>query len=149
MHPAAQLSALEIRWGLVPDMCGTQLLHRLVGIDVAKELTFTGRMVPGEEAGRLGLATRVCDDPRAEALALAADIAGRSPDAVRGAKRLFNLAGSVELAEGLAAEQQVIRSLIGSPNQVEAVKAYFEKRTPDFADPAAGATGGATGGGPA
>jgi enoyl-CoA hydratase/carnithine racemase len=149
VHPAAQLSALEIRWGLVPDMCGTQLLHRLVGIDVAKELTFTGRMVSGEEAGRLGLATRVCEDPRAEALALAADIAGRSPDAVRGAKRLFNLAGNVELAEGLAAEQRVIRSLIGSPNQVEAVKAYFEKRAPAFADPAANATGGATGEGPA
>lgn len=138
VHPAAQLSALEIRWGLVPDMCGTQLLGRLVGIDVAKELTFTGRMVGGEEAVRLGLATRVCEDPRADALALATDIAGRSPDAVRGAKALFNVAGDVPLRDGLAAEQRVIRSLIGSPNQVEAVKAWFEKRPPAFADPTAG-----------
>jgi enoyl-CoA hydratase/carnithine racemase len=136
VHPDAQLSVLEIRWGLVPDMCGTQLLHRLVGIDVAKELTFTGRMISGDEAGRLGLATRVTPEPRRDALALAADIAGRSPDAVRGAKALLNLAGNVEMREGLAAEQRVIRSLIGSPNQVEAVKAYFEKRPPDFADPA-------------
>ena len=63
--PDAQLSVLEIRWGLVPDMTGTLMLPRLVGLDVAKELTFTGRMVSGEEAGRIGLATRVtADAPR-------------------------------------------------------------------------------------
>jgi enoyl-CoA hydratase/carnithine racemase len=135
VHPDAQLSVLEIRWGLVPDMCGTQLLHRVVGIDVAKELAFTGRMISGEEAGRLGLATHVTPDPLQDALTLAAGIAGRSPDAVRAAKQLFNLAGNVDLREGLAAEQRAIRSLIGSPNQVEAVKAYFEKRPPAFADP--------------
>jgi enoyl-CoA hydratase/carnithine racemase len=135
VHPEAQLSALEIRWGLVPDMCGTQLLHRLVGIDVAKELTFTGRMVSGEEAGRLGLATRVTERPLEDALALARDIAGRSPHAVQGSKALLNLAGEVPLSEGLAAEQRVIRSLIASANQVEAVSAFFEKRDPHFADP--------------
>jgi enoyl-CoA hydratase/carnithine racemase len=82
----------------------------------------------------------VSAEPHADALALAGDIAARSPDAVRGAKRLFNLAGNVPLAEGLAAEQQVIRSLIGTTNQVEAVKAYFEKRPARFADPTAGST---------
>ncbi|MEA3217755.1 MAG: hypothetical protein QOJ19_3911 [Acidimicrobiia bacterium] len=135
VHPEAQLSVLEIRWGLIPDMCGTQLLHRVVGLDVAKELTFTGRIVSGEEAGRIGLATHVTNAPFDDALALAREIAGKSPDAVRGAKDLLNQAGLVPLTEGLAAEQRVIRSLIGTSNQTEAVKAFFEKRSPAFADP--------------
>ena len=133
--PDATFSVLEIRWGLVPDMTGTQLLPRLVGPDVAKELTFTGRMVSGSEAVDLGLATRVCEDPRAEAMATAHEIAGRSPDAIRAAKQLIDRAGYVSLAEGFAAEERAIRSLIGSPNQKEAVHAWFEKRPARFADP--------------
>ncbi len=132
--PDAQLSVLEIRWGLTPDMTGTQMLHRLVGLDVAKELTFTGRMVSGTEAVQLGLATRVDDNPREAALAMARDIAAKNPHAIRGAKHLLNLAGTVSLAEGFKEEERVIKALIGSPNQVEAVKAFFEKRAPDFAD---------------
>lgn len=132
--PDVKMSVLEVRWGLTPDMTGTQLLPRLVGLDVAKELTFTGRMIDGAEAVRLGVATRVADDPRAEALALAAEIAGKSPHAIRGAKALLNLAGTVSLAEGFKTEEQTIRSLIGTPNQVEAVTAYFEKRPPVFTD---------------
>src|ERR1051326_2612102 len=68
--PDARLSVLEIRWGLIPDMTGSQLLPDLVGRDVAKELTFTGRMVSGTEAVALGLATRVDPDPRQAALDL-------------------------------------------------------------------------------
>jgi enoyl-CoA hydratase/carnithine racemase len=132
--PDAKLSVLEVRWGLIPDMTGTQVLPGLVGRDVAKELTFTGRMLSGDEAVRIGLATRLADDPRADALALAGDIAAKSPHAVRGAKALLNLAGQVSLAEGFAAEERTIRSLIGSPNQVEAIMAYFEKREPRFQD---------------
>jgi enoyl-CoA hydratase/carnithine racemase len=135
VHPEAQLSVLEIRWGLIPDMCGTQLLHRVVGLDVAKELTFTGRMVSGEEAGRIGLATHVTGNPRDDALAMASEIAAKSPDAIRGGKELLNQAGLVPLTEGLAAEQRIIRSLISSPNQREAVTAFFEKRPPAFRDP--------------
>ena len=71
MAPDAKLSVLEARWGLIPDMTGTVMLPTLVGLDVAKELTFSGRMVSGEEAVALGLATRVADDPRAAALELA------------------------------------------------------------------------------
>jgi len=132
--PDAQFSILEIRWGLVPDMTGSQFLPRLVGLDVAKELTFTGRMVSGEEAVRIGLATRVSADPRSEALALAKEIAGKNPHAVRGAKRLLNQAGTVSLAEGFAAERREIGALIGSPNQVEAVTAFFQKRDAVYAD---------------
>lgn len=132
--PDAKLSVLEIRWGLVPDMTGTQMLPRLVGLDVAKELTFTGRMVTGDEAVRLGLATRVSENPLDDALALAKEIAAKSPEAVKGAKALINLAGLVSLGEGFMAESRTIAPLIGSPNQVEAVMAYFENRTPKFSD---------------
>ncbi|MEV6108347.1 crotonase/enoyl-CoA hydratase family protein [Streptomyces sp. NPDC051940] len=121
--PDARLSVMEVRWGLVPDMTGTQLLPELVGRDVAKELTFTGRIVSGAEAAALGLATRAEDEPHAAALALAAEIAAQSPDAVRHAKRLLDLAGRVGLDEGFAAEQHAIHELIGSPGQVEAVRA--------------------------
>lgn len=134
--PDATLSVLEIRWGLVPDMTGTQVLPGLVGLDVAKELTFTGRMVSGDEAVRIGLATRTADDPRGAARALAAEIAAKSPDAIRGAKALLDLAGTVPLREGLIAEEQTMAALIGAPNNVEAVTAYFAKRPAAFVDPA-------------
>ena len=133
--PDARLSVLEIRWGLIPDMTGSQLLPELVGRDVAKELTFTGRVVSGEEAVALGLATRTDPDPRKAALELARSVAARSPHAIRAAKRLLGLAGRVDLAAGFAAEQEEIRALIGSPNQVEAVAAEFGKRPPRFTDP--------------
>jgi enoyl-CoA hydratase/carnithine racemase len=132
--PDAKLSVLEIRWGLIPDMTGTQMLPRLVGLDVAKELTYTGRMVSGTEAKELGLATRVSDNPREDALALAREIASKNPYAIRGAKKLLNNAGQWSLAEGLKSEERTMMSLIGSPNNVEAVTAYFEKRDPKFAD---------------
>ena len=130
--PDARLSVLEVAWGLIPDMTGTQLLPELVGRDVAKELTYTARIVSGEEAVRIGLATRTDPDPLAAALAMAKEIAGRSPHAIRAAKRLLDLAGRTGLATGFAAEQEEIRALIGSPNQAEAVTARFEKRDPSF-----------------
>jgi enoyl-CoA hydratase/carnithine racemase len=130
--PDAKLSVLESRWGLIPDMTGTVVLPTLVGLDVAKELTFSGRMVSGEEAVVLGLATRVADDPRAAAFELAADLATKSPDALREGKRLLNLSGTRPLAEQLHDERVTMGSLIGSPNQVEATMAFFEKRAPTF-----------------
>jgi enoyl-CoA hydratase/carnithine racemase len=133
--PEARMSVLEIRWGLVPDMTGTQLLPELVGRDVAKELTFSGRVVSGAEAVALGLATRVDPDPRQAALDLAHSVARRNPHAIRAAKRLLDLAGRVDLETGFAAEQKEIGALVGSPNQAEAVAAEFEKRPPRFTDP--------------
>jgi enoyl-CoA hydratase/carnithine racemase len=135
VHPEATLSVLEIRWGLSPDMTGTATLPRLVGPDVAKELTWTGRNVGGDEAVRLGLATRASETPRDDALALARDIAGRSPHAIRGIKRLIDQSGTVPLAKQYEDERHTIGSLIGTPNQVEAVAAFFEKRAPSFTDP--------------
>lgn len=130
--PDAKLSVLEARWGLIPDMIGTAMLPTLVGLDVAKELTFTGRMVSGEEAVRIGLATRMADDPRADAMEMAADLVTKSPEALREGKRLLNLSGTRPVAEQFHDERVTMASLIGSPNQVEATMAYFEKRPPSF-----------------
>ena len=135
VHPDAQLSVREVHWGLVPDMTGTLFLSRLVGPDVAKELTFTARVISGREAAELGLATRLSETPREDAMALATEIAGRSPDAVRGAKALFNRLANAEAAEQFAEERRVIASLIGSPNQIEAVTANFEQRAAVYVDP--------------
>jgi enoyl-CoA hydratase/carnithine racemase len=131
----ARLSVMEVKWGLVPDMSITQTLPRLVGIDVAKELTFTGNVVSGEEALRLGLVTRLADDPLAAAHELVREIARRSPDAVRGAKRLFDRSWNAPPLEGLALEAETQRRLIGSPNQIAAVMAGLTKQEPQFVDP--------------
>jgi enoyl-CoA hydratase/carnithine racemase len=126
---------MEVKWGLIPDMSITRTLPRLVGIDVAKELTFTGRLIDGAEAQRLGLVTRVTDDPLTAARELAAEIAGKSPDAVRGAKRLFNAAWTGLADETLALEAEIQSSLIGSHNQLAAVTAGLQKQPAQFTDP--------------
>lgn len=130
--PDAKLSVMEIKWGLIPDMTGTQTLRHLVRLDVAKELTFTGRVVSGTEAVAIGLATRVADDPHAAAMELARTIAGKSPDAIRAAKQLFNEAPYLSLEEGLAREERAQVALMGSANQLEAVAANMQKREPSF-----------------
>jgi enoyl-CoA hydratase/carnithine racemase len=133
--PDARLSVMEVKWGLVPDMSITRSLPRLVGIDVAKELTFTGRVVTGAEAHSLGLVTHVAEDPLAGARALAAEIAGRSPDSVRGAKRLFDEAWTGSPEQTLALEAEIQLGLIGSPNQLAAVTAGMTKQPAEFEDP--------------
>lgn len=133
--PDAQLSVMEIKWGLIPDMSLTQTLPRLVPLDVAKELTFTGRIVSGAEAVALGLATKVSDDPLAEALETAKLIASKSPHAIRASKTLFNDAPGMTRADALKLETALQVSLLGSSNQMEAVQANMEKREPSFKDP--------------
>jgi enoyl-CoA hydratase/carnithine racemase len=133
--PDAKLSIRETYWGLIPDVGLTQTLRNVVGLDVAKELTFTARVVSGAEAKELRLATHVSDDPRRDALALAREIAGRSPDAVRAAKKLLNTALLGSVADGLRLEAELQASLVGRPNQLEAVRANLEKREPRFHDP--------------
>jgi enoyl-CoA hydratase/carnithine racemase len=134
--PDAQLSVREVVWGLIPDMAGPTIFRDLVRADVLKELTFTGRIVGGAEAVALGLATRVSERPFEDALAMAREIAGRSPHAIRAAKRLLDSVARLGDADSLKLEETLQLSLIGSPNQVEAVRANFEKRAPSFVDPA-------------
>jgi len=132
--PDTRMSVMEIKWGLVPDMAGLVLMRGLLRDDVARELTFSGRIFSGQEALGLGLATRVCADPRAEALAFAAEVASKNPDAIRAGKRLLDLAIEADQPTILKAETDEQVKLIGSPNQVEAVKANLEKRAPVFTD---------------
>ena len=129
VHPDTQMSVREVHWGLVPDMTGTLMLSSLVRADVAKELVFTARVFDGREAFALGSGDEACRTPRSTtAMSMAAEIAGRSPDAIRGAKALLNGLFNDGAAQQFAEERRVIGSLIGRPNQVEAVMANFEKR---------------------
>ena len=130
-----KLSVMEIKWGLVPDMAGIALLRELVRGDVARELTYSGRIINGDEAVRLGLATWAGSDPLAQARELARSIARRSPDAIRAAKRLLNRSADADAAALLVTESREQERLMGSPNQIEAVRAEMEQRPPEFSAP--------------
>lgn len=120
--PDVQLSLMEIKWGIIPDMCGTQLLPRLVGPGMAKKLIATGEAVGAEEALRIGLVEELAADPVERALELAADIAGKSRSALVWAKRLVDLSYEADLTTGLDAEQEALASLIGTDEQREVVQ---------------------------
>jgi enoyl-CoA hydratase/carnithine racemase len=132
--PDAKLSILEIKWGLVPDMAGMVLLRGLVRDDIARELTWSGRVFTGAEAQGLGLATKVSETPREDALAMARAIAGRNPHAIRAGKRLFAAIADGTQKDILLLESEEQGALIGSPNQVEAVMAAMQNRQAVFAD---------------
>ncbi len=130
LAPDTKLAVIETKWGLVPDMCGTQLMRHLAREDVVRELTYTGRVFSADEALAYGFATRLAEDPVAAALATARDIAGRSPDAIRAAKRLLNLSATCDVAAGLAAETAEQATLLGARNHIEAVGSNLEGRPP-------------------
>jgi enoyl-CoA hydratase/carnithine racemase len=132
--PDAKLAVMEARWGLVPDMAGIALLRGLVRDDVARELTYTARQFSGAEAAQLGLATHLADDPHAAAAALAAEIAARSPRAVRSAKRLFALSQDAGADALLRAESREQELLLAGPDLPETVAAHAQQRAPRFAD---------------
>ena len=130
--PGTRLAIIETKWGLVPDMAGTQLMRHLAREDVVRELTYTARIFSAEDALAFGLATRVVEDPLAAAVGTAREIAGRSPAAIRAAKRLLNLATACDAAAGLAAETAEQKALLGTANHVEAVRANLENRRPQW-----------------
>lgn len=134
-HPDTQISIREVHWGLIPDMGITVTLGGGVRLDVVKELTFSGRIIDGREAHALGLVTRLSEAPLDDARALAGTIAGRSPDAVRAAKRLWNEGPGLSEREALELESNLQIPLLGSANQMEAVRAGFTKESPNFKDP--------------
>lgn len=131
--PDTRMSILEIKWGLIPDMAGTPILAKLVRDDILRDLTYTGRIFSGREAFDYGIATRVCDDPYKEALEAAREIAGKSPDAIRAAKRLLNNL-AIDPGPALLAESVEQQKLMGGVNQTEAVRANLENRAPKFVD---------------
>ncbi|MDV3458687.1 crotonase/enoyl-CoA hydratase family protein [Sphingomonas sp. HF-S4] len=130
--PETRLSAMEMKWGIVPDMAGFALWRGTVRDDVLREVAYTAREFGAAEAQSLGFVTRIAADPHAEALALARAIAGRNPNAVRAAKRLANFEG--DAAAILVAESEEQAALLRSPNQIEAVMANMQKRAPSFTD---------------
>lgn len=132
--PDAKLSIMEIKWGLVPDMGLMVTLPPLARQDVVKELTFTGRVFSGEEAVGYGIVTRTSDDPLAAAKALADEIAGKSPDAVRFGKRLLQDAWEGDDATKLLLESKLQRPLIGSPNQMAAATAAMTKQPGEYGE---------------
>lgn len=124
----------EVRLGLVPAGGGTQLLARRVGRSAARDLVLTGRRVDAEEARRLGLADRVV--PRGEVLAaataLAAEIAGNAPTAVRMAKWALEVGGDLPLEAAMEVEDQAWRRAVLSDDRREGIAAWTEKREPDW-----------------
>ncbi len=131
-----RLSVMEIKWGIIPDMAISKTLPGIMPVDKIKELAMTGRVVTGEEACALGLVTAVHADPSQAARETAGLIAGRSPDAIRAIKRLFDETANLSTAEALRLEAQLQLSLLAGANQVEAVSANLQQRDPDFSDPA-------------
>jgi len=131
-HPATRLSVMEIKWGLIPDMGASQTLRNVVRMDVAKELTFTGRIVQAEEAQRLGLVTSVSDTPLEHAMNLAGEITKRNPDAISLSKQLFQDTWHGEPLDGLRAEESLQTQVFDNGNQTEAVMAEMQKRAADF-----------------
>jgi enoyl-CoA hydratase/carnithine racemase len=125
--PDAQLSVMEIKWGLIPDMAGIVLLRGLVRDDVAPELIFSGRIFSDQEALGRGLATRVCDEPRGEALAFAKEV---SPDAIRHPNGSSPRCRGASARTMTACETDEQVKLIGSPNQVAAVRANSRSARP-------------------
>lgn len=133
--PDAKLSIREIAWGLVPDMAGTVILNQVVRNDVMRDLLFSGKLISGEEALAVGLATRLADDPISAARDLAREFSSYSPDAMRAAKRLANAgAAGVSVAEMLIMEATEQQALLASFNHREAIVAHAEKRSPAFRD---------------
>ena len=133
-HPKVKMSVMEIRWGLIPDMSASQTLRDLVRLDIAKELTFTGRIVNGDEAQQIGLVTSLSATPIETAMELASVIAGQNPDAITSGKYLLENAWHGDQMNGLHVEERLQTKLIKSKNQIEAVMAGMEKRKAEFSD---------------
>lgn len=133
-HPDTRMAIRETYWGLVPDMGGFALWRGTVRDDILRELVYTSREFSAAQAQGWGLVTHLDDDPHVRAMAIAREIAGRNPDAVRGCKRLFAEMHDGDTASILLAESVEQVALMGSPNQVESVKANMAKRAPVFVD---------------
>jgi len=130
--PGATFAIMELKWGLVPDMGGMVVLPQLVRSDVLRQLTYTARPIEAARAERWGLVTDLAEDPLAAALELAAEIAGKSPSAIRAAKRLIDLAETESRQAVLMAESEEQAALVGGADQMEVIAAQMQKRAPKF-----------------
>jgi len=128
----ARFGQPEITIGVIPGAGGTQRLARLVGKAIAMEMVLNNRTLTAEEALRFGMVNRVVPVERflEEACALAQEIAGRAPLAVRLAKEAINNAFETSLTDGLANERRAFYLLFSSQDQKEGMTAFIEKRPP-------------------
>ncbi len=129
-----RLSVMEMKWGLIPDMAGTQLMYHSVRDDIIRELTYTNRVFSGEQAVQYGFCTHVSEAPLADAIKLATEIAGKNPTAIVKAKKLLNAAPYLSAEEGLLMESVEQDGVIMKKNQLEAVYASMQKRAGNFED---------------
>ncbi len=129
-----KVGLLEFKYGIIPDLGGTQRLPRLVGAAKAKELIFTTAQIDADEAQRIGVAEHVVPDAELESTVreLAATIAAQPPLAVQGAKRAINVAGTVDTREGLRIEAENQAVCLRSDDMKEAIAAFVEQRAPNY-----------------
>ena len=132
--PDTRFSIMEGRWGIIPDMGGMVLMRRLARGDVIRKLTYSAEQFEAPQALDWGFVTELTDAPLDRAHALAAEIAGKSPDAIRAAKALIRDTELMGWKETLVAESHAQEALMGKPNQMEAVMAGMQKRAPNFTD---------------
>lgn len=130
----SSFSILEMKWGIVPDMSSTQIMRHLVRDDIIRELTYTARIFSAQEAKQWGFITDIKDKPLEYAQSLAEKIANQNPHAIRGAKQIIDKANYQSAAEGLLTESVIQDTIIGTPNQIEAVMSVMQKRKPVFKD---------------
>lgn len=134
VHPETKLSIMEGKWGIIPDMSGTQLWRHNVRQDILMELTYTHRIFSGIEAVEYGFATHTSETPRDDAMKLAHEIASKSPSFIVQSKKLLTSAPYMNTAEGLLMESQLQEDIIRKENQMEAVFAGMQKREGKFKD---------------
>lgn len=128
----AKFSLMEMKWGIVPDMGGMALMPSLTRTDVLRQMTYTARPIPAAQAEAWGLVTSISDEPLSAAIALAEEIAGKSPSAIRAAKRLIDVAETAARADVLLAESAEQAKLMGKPEQMEQVMANMQGRKAEF-----------------
>jgi len=124
----------EVKLGIIPGFGGTQLLSRVAGPNVAKELIFSGRFIKAEEAAALGIVNKVTEPATliAETEKYINEVAGRGPLAVSLAKQTIDKGFNLSLDEALTLEASAFSILFSTKDQKEGMKAFFEKRDPEF-----------------
>lgn len=134
MAEDAKIGQPEVLLGLIPGAGGTQRLQRVVGFQRAKDIVYTGRQVGAEEALSIGYADKVLPSDRVleTAMADAAEWATKATLAIAEAKKALAEGRGVPLDEALGIEQAGFQATFGTEDAVEGVKAFIEKRQPEF-----------------
>ena len=129
-----KLGTPEVSLGLIPAWGGTQRLPYLIGMAKARELIFTGSLISSEEAEAIGLVSKVvpADELDSTAAFIASKVASNAPIAVREAKRSLNASRNLDIVEGNKLELEIAKTLSGTSDLREGIKAILEKRKPNF-----------------